>query len=300
MAEEMGSETPFLEQDVKLLLENLHICWIFTGCNHWGDASKLPDDNTLIGWRQSRDWHSELRSPDETFKVVLPLGVIEKEGSEGMDSHLWEEVPLGRMCLSCRGLTALSQRRVLLTGLGNMAHALQEDLAPFEACFLFSGEENPHPLKGRFLMSMWCQGLGQCCVVAAMALILFLEGKFLSRILELSDHLLSLTVENPTTHKGGKAQRQLLIYEARIHQVKDADPVPKSGSRHEADKASSYYDVKVSNNLTTDSSEVRKDEGEVEASSAIMEAKNLELTYSKRGRLWPCTDPSPVQGVEPQ
>ena len=31
MAEEMGSKTPFLEQGVKLLQENLHLGWIFAG-----------------------------------------------------------------------------------------------------------------------------------------------------------------------------------------------------------------------------------------------------------------------------
>ena len=41
------------------------------------------------------------------------------------------------------------------------------------------------------------------------------------------------------------------------------------------DKVSSYYYTEVSNNLT-DSNEVRNDEGEVVASSTIMEAKELE------------------------
>ena len=50
---------------------------------------------------------------------------------------------------------------VLLSGLGNTAQGM-EDLAPFEAYFLFWKEvRSPRLLKGRFLLRMWNQGLGQ-------------------------------------------------------------------------------------------------------------------------------------------
>ena len=38
------------------------------------------------------------------------------------------------------------------------------------------------------------------------------------------------------------------------------------------------------NNLTSDSSEVRKDQGELEASSPIMEAKNMKPHMFKEGK----------------
>ena len=43
------------------------------------------------------------------------------------------------------------------------------------------------------------------------------------------------------------------------------------------------YNVKVSNNFTMGTSEVRKDEGEVKASSAIVKAKNLKPHMFREG-----------------
>ena len=51
-----------------------------------------------IDWRQSRDWHFELPSPEGTLEVVLPLGENEEEGLEGMDNCLWDP-SLKRYCL---------------------------------------------------------------------------------------------------------------------------------------------------------------------------------------------------------
>ena len=45
-----------------------------------------------------------------------------------------------------------------------------------------------------------------------------------------------------------------------------------------------FYIVKVSNNLNTDTREVRKEEGEVKASSAIMKANNFEPHVFKVGK----------------
>ena len=79
----------------------------------------------------------------ELLKLSSHLGTLKRRG---LVRSALEEVPLSRMCLSYRRLTALSSggtrghllklRGVLLLGLGNTACAL-EDLAPFEACFLF-------------------------------------------------------------------------------------------------------------------------------------------------------------------
>ena len=59
----------------------------------------------------------------------------------------------------------------------------------------------------------------------------------------------------------------------------------ESGSSHGVDKALiGFYNVKVSNNLTIDTSELRKDEEEIIASSAIMETKNSEPHIFKGGK----------------
>ena len=57
----------------------------------------------------------------------------------------------------------------------------------------------------------------------------------------------------------------------------------EEGSSHGVDKVFAFYNVKLSNNLTTDTSEVRK-EGEVKALSAILEAKNFEPHMFKEGK----------------
>ena len=46
--------------------------------------------------------------------------------------------------------------------------------------------------------------------------------------------------------------------------------------------ASGFYNVKVLNNLTIDSNEVRNNEGEVEASSTVIGAKNFEPHMFKK------------------
>ena len=56
--------------------------------------------------------------------------------------------------------------------------------------------------------------------------------------------------------------------------------------------------LKCRKDLTTASSEVKKDEGEVEAPSAIREARNLDSHVLRRERQWLFEDPSPEQGVE--
>ena len=58
----------------------------------------------------------------------------------------------------------------------------------------------------------------------------------------------------------------------------------EGGSSHGVDKTFAYYNVKVSNNLTTDTNEVRKDEGGVKASSVIVETKNFEPRMLKEGK----------------
>ena len=59
-----------------------------------------------------------------------------------------------------------------------------------------------------------------------------------------------------------RSEGQLLqIHEVRIHGLKEADPALKGGSSHGVDEAFGFYNLKVSNNLTTDTSEVSKDEG---------------------------------------
>ena len=45
-----------------------------------------------------------------------------------------------------------------------------------------------------------------------------------------------------------------------------------------------FYNVKVSNNLTTGTSEVRKDEGEMKSSFTIVKVKNFEPHMFKEGK----------------
>ena len=58
----------------------------------------------------------------------------------------------------------------------------------------------------------------------------------------------------------------------------------EGGFSHGVDKLFGFYNVQVSNNLTTDTSEVRKDEGEMKASSTIVEAKNFEPHMFREGK----------------
>ena len=87
-------------------------------------------------------------------------------------------------------------------------------------------------------------------------------------------------MKKPFAQEGGRTPGQYLqIHEARIHRFKDTDPEPEDSSSH----VLSFFYVKVANNLTTDCSEVRND-GEVEASSAIMKAKNMEPDMFREGK----------------
>ena len=150
-------------------------------------------------------------------------------------------------------------------------------LGSLQSLFLaFRDLGNPQSLKGRFWLRVWGRGLGRW-VAAAMALMLVCSEKSWAEASTCATTGLVLPSKEPIPQEGGRSQGHLLLVsDAGVHRSDHTVPLLKGSSCHEVDETPAVMMLNWRIALTTDSSEVRNREGDVQDSSMVREARNLE------------------------